>query len=99
MWTGNWFAANKEAWNSLPPNVRDVVTKTVAKYAVLQRHDVELLNASMADKLHRLGMTFIQVDRSAFRAKLANAGFYAKWKADLGDQPFALLEAVSGKLT
>ena len=36
MWTGNWFAANKEAWNSPPPNVRDVVTKTVAKYAVLQ---------------------------------------------------------------
>ena len=30
-------------------------------------------------------MMFIQVDRSAFRAKLANAGFYAKWKADLGD--------------
>ena len=44
------------------------------------------------------GLSFINVDKAEFRAALAKTDFYPSWKAKFGDQPWGLLEQVSGPL-
>jgi TRAP-type C4-dicarboxylate transport system substrate-binding protein len=96
MWAGYWMLANGDAWKSLPADVQSVVAQANARYALMQRRDLALLNVSLADKLHRRGMELIAVDARPFRDKLGP--FYAKWKAEFGDRAWSLLERYSGTL-
>jgi tripartite ATP-independent transporter DctP family solute receptor len=99
MWSAYWLLGNPDAWKALPPDVQAVVTRNAAKYALLQRRDTMLLNASLADKLARRGMTVNIADTAGFRAKLRETKFYERWKAEFGSTAWDLLEAHSGKLT
>jgi hypothetical protein len=45
------------------------------------------------------GMIRNRADVTSFRSKLAESGFYRKWKETFGSDAWALLEASSGKLT
>ena len=67
-------------------------------WTALPPGDTERLNAALADKLARQGMTIERPDTSSFRAKLAGSGFYQKWKGRFGEQAWALLEKTSGPL-
>jgi len=98
MWSAYHFLGNMEAWNALPRNVQSVAEKNLAKYALLQRRDTALRNASLADKLARRGMALNKADTSGFRSKLTASGFYKKWRDAFGAQAWDLLEAHSGKL-
>src|SRR6266436_10294256 len=44
MWDGFWFLANAKAWNGLPADVRDVITKNLNKSALRDRVDIKTLN-------------------------------------------------------
>jgi ATP phosphoribosyltransferase regulatory subunit HisZ len=57
------------------------------------------LNGSVADDLKAKGLVFEAVDKAAFRAALAQAGFYAEWKKKFGDEAWATLEAEVGALS
>ncbi len=97
MWAGYWMLASGEAWNALPPDVRAIVQRENARFALRQRRDVALLNDSLADKLQRRGLAFNAADRASFRARLAP--FYAKWKGEFGSRAWSLLEASAGRLS
>ena len=56
-WSCWWFLANTEAWNALPRDIQDVVSRNVVKYGALQRRDSQQLTASLADKLHNARAT------------------------------------------
>src|ERR1700744_4103957 len=51
MWDGFWFLANKAAWERLPPDMRDVVARTINAAAVKEREDVAKLNENLQQEL------------------------------------------------
>jgi len=97
IWSGAWEAANAEAWNALPTDIREIVLRNQAKYAALERNDGLLAYTSLVDKLRRNGLALNTTDTSGMRPRLGQ--YYAAWKAELGVTPWSLLEAGVGKLS
>ena len=98
MWDGFWFLANGKMWEKLPADLKAIVTKHINAAALAERNDVRRLNNSVEVELKVKGLTFNQVDTTAFRATLKKAGFYKDWKAKYGADAWAILEKYSGKL-
>ena len=98
MWDGFWFLANKRAWEKLPADLRSIVARHVNAAALKERTDVAQLNASLQKDLAAKGLVFNQPDVAPFRDELRRAGFYAEWKQKFGEEAWAALEKVTGKL-
>ena len=98
MWDGFWFLANKQSFDRLPADLKDIVTRNVNKAAQLERDDVKKLNDSLMGDLKAKGMAFNTTDAELFRTKLRAAGFYAEWHKKFGDEAWAVLEKYTGKL-
>jgi len=98
MWDGFWFLGNKKAWDKLPKDLQDIVTKNINAAAVKQRADVRQLNENMRKELIAKGMVFNDVDTAKFQDTLRKAGFYAEWHKKFGDDAWNLLEKYSGRL-
>jgi tripartite ATP-independent transporter DctP family solute receptor len=99
MWAGYWMLMNSAAKDSLPKDVFDTLERNMDETALLQRTDVENLNATLQPKLTQEGLTFNNVNRDTFKAKLRESGFYDQQKKTYGDEAWALLEKAVGKLT
>ena len=98
MWDGFWFLANGKAWNGLPADVRDVISKNLNKSALDQRADIFKQNETFKADLTAKGMEFIKVDPKPFRDKLQSAGFYKEWKGKYGDEAWSVLEKFTGPI-
>ena len=98
MWDGFWFLANRRAWERLPADARDMVTKHVNAAALKERDDVAKLNAGLQGELAGKGLTFNRPDPAPFREKLRAAGFYTEWRGKYGEEAWAILEKSVGKL-
>lgn len=98
MWDGFWFLCNAKAWQRMPASVRDIVARHINAAALDERKDVAALNNSLKSQLERKGLAFNTPDPAPFRDKLRKAGFYANWQRTFGEQEWALLEKVTGKL-
>ncbi|GHD24201.1 TRAP transporter substrate-binding protein [Tianweitania populi] len=96
MWDGFWFLANKRSWEALPEDLREIVAKNLNGKADEQRADTAKLNDTVREELTKLGMTFTDPDKAAFRAKLKDAGFYSEWKGKFGDEAWGILEKAVG---
>jgi tripartite ATP-independent transporter DctP family solute receptor len=99
MWDGFWMLGNKRSVSGLPPEAQTIVARELNKSAVDERGDIAKLNGSVADDLKSKGLEFVEVDKSAFREALKNAGFYAEWKKKYGDEAWTILESEVGTLT
>jgi tripartite ATP-independent transporter DctP family solute receptor len=99
MWDGFWFLANRRAWDTLPPEIREIVAKNINAAGINERADVAKLNATLQQELAGKGLVFNQPTTAPFRDKLRSAGFYAEWKAKYGEQAWELLEKAVGKLS
>ena len=98
MWDGYWLLGNKTAWEKMPPNVREIVSKHLNAGALKQRQDVIQLNASLQKTLEGRGLAFNTADATAFRQTLKSANFYAEQKQYFGDEEWSLMEKYTGKL-
>jgi TRAP-type transport system periplasmic protein len=98
MWDGYWFLANRRAWEKLPEDMRAIVAKNINAAGMKEREDVAKLNANLRKDLEAKGMVFNELQIAPFRDKLKQAGFYSEWKANYGDEAWALLETSAGKL-
>jgi tripartite ATP-independent transporter DctP family solute receptor len=98
MWSAFHFIGNQDAWNALAPDLRGIVERNLTRYALQQRRETALRNASLAEKLVRLRMRLNTADVAGFRAKLTATGFYSKWKDAFGSTAWGLLEAHAGRL-
>jgi tripartite ATP-independent transporter DctP family solute receptor len=98
MWDGFWMLANKRSFSSLPPDLQTLVADELNKSAVQERADIAALNDSVAGDLKAKGLTFVEVDKPAFRDALKQAGFYAEWKKKYGDEAWGILESEVGSL-
>jgi tripartite ATP-independent transporter DctP family solute receptor len=96
-WSGFTLLANAAAWNSLPRAIQDVVERNAERFALLQRDDVEKINAAGAEELARLGMQVNTADTASFRARLG--GFYKSWRANAGPEAWRLLESYAGPIS
>ena len=98
VWDGYWVLGNKRAFQKLPADVQQVITREIDRSATDQRADVAKLSGSLTADLKAKGINFINVPQDDFRKKLGGTNFYADWKAKYGAEAWALLEKVSGKL-
>ncbi|MGH7065280.1 MAG: TRAP transporter substrate-binding protein, partial [Stellaceae bacterium] len=95
-WSGFTLLANGAMWQALPIDIRRVVEANAEKSALLQRQDIEAVNAAGAAELERLGMLVNTADATAIRAKLG--GFYSHWRERAGAEAWSLLESFAGAI-
>jgi tripartite ATP-independent transporter DctP family solute receptor len=95
-WSGFTLLANAAAWAALPWGVQEVVERNAEKFALLQREDIEKVNAAGADELARRGMQVNAADTASFRARLGD--FYTRWRAKAGPEMWRLLESYAGPI-
>ena len=97
-WDGYWFLANKRSFGALPTPLRELVAKHIDAAALNQRVDSEKQSTSLQQDLTSKGLVFTKPDPQGFRTVLQKAGFYAEWKAKFGEEAWAQVESVAGKL-
>jgi tripartite ATP-independent transporter DctP family solute receptor len=95
-WSGFTLLANAAAWAAVPRPVQDVVESNAEKFALLQRGDIEKVNAAGTEELARLGMQVNTADTASFRARLGD--FYKSWRAKAGPEMWRLLESYAGDI-
>src|SRR3984893_9237526 len=95
-WSGFTLLANTAAWRALPQEIQQVVERNAEKSALLQREDIEQVNAVGAEELASKGMLANTADTDSFRAKLGP--FYASWREKAGSAAWRLLENYAGVL-
>jgi TRAP-type transport system periplasmic protein len=95
-WSGFTLLANATAWGALPGEIQGVVEGNAEKFALLQRDDIEQVNAGGAEELARKGMKINTADTDSFRAKLGD--FYARLRTKAGPTTWRLLESYAGEI-
>jgi tripartite ATP-independent transporter DctP family solute receptor len=95
-WSGFTLLANNAAWGALPRAVQEVVERNAEKYALLQRDDIEQVNAAGAAELAAKGMQVNTADAESFRARLGP--FYARWRERAGVSTWRILESYVGEI-
>ncbi len=95
-WSGFTLLANNGAWLALPVAMRQIVERNLETFALLQRADVEAVNAAGAARLEALGLRVDTADIASFRVKLG--GFYARWREKAGPEAWRLLERYAGEV-
>jgi tripartite ATP-independent transporter DctP family solute receptor len=98
VWDGYWILGNKRAFQRLPKDVQDIVSREFDKSATNQRADIAKLADTLRQELSGKGLQFLEVDREPFRQALARTAFYKEWKDKFGGEAWAQLEKYSGKL-
>ena len=97
-WDGYWPLANRRAWQSLPADLRELVTGEIDRSVVDQRADVAEKDRTLRSELEAKGMVIRDIDKNKFRAVLAKTTYYKDWKGKYGDEAWGHLESVVGKL-
>jgi TRAP-type C4-dicarboxylate transport system substrate-binding protein len=98
VWDGQWVCVSAKSWARLPGPLRDVVAAALDESGLRQRQDIATAAAQFQKDLEALGMRFNSVDASSFRSVLRDAGYYAAWRAKVGDAAMASLEKYTGRL-
>jgi TRAP-type transport system periplasmic protein len=95
-WSGFTLLANASAWAALPHAIKEVVERNAEKFALLQRADIEQVNAAGAEELAGLGMQINTADTASFRTKLGD--FYKSWRNKAGRELWRLLASYADGL-
>ena len=95
-WSGFTLLANAATWGALPSAAQAVVERNAEKFALLQREDIEKVNAAGAEELARRGMQVNTADTTSVRARLGD--FYARWRTKAGPEMWRLLESYAGEI-
>jgi tripartite ATP-independent transporter DctP family solute receptor len=90
-WSGFTLLANAAAWAALPHAIKEVVERNAEKFALLQRADIEKVNAAGAKELERRGMQVNTADTASFRARLGD--FYSNWRQKADPEVWRLLQS------
>jgi tripartite ATP-independent transporter DctP family solute receptor len=93
-WTGFTLLGDSAAWQALPPEIQAVVERNADQFALLQRADIEAVNAAGVEVLGRQGMIVNQADTAGIRNRLGD--FYARWRNRFDAAAWKLLEEAAG---
>ena len=97
-WAGYNMLGNQTFWQRLPRDIQEAVIRNTKRFVPEQRAFVQSLNAGARGTLKDRGMIFTQVDTDSFRKTLTEAGFYKRWRAECGEEAWALMEAQTGSV-
>jgi len=98
IWDGFWMIMNGASFERLPDDLKKIVSDAINDAGVKQREDIAKFNQTVQADLQAKGLLFNRPAPDTFRAKLRQGGFYDEWKKRFGDEAWAQLEQVSGKL-
>jgi tripartite ATP-independent transporter DctP family solute receptor len=97
MWSGFNLIGNLAFWHRLPEDVQAVVNRAVATHVGRQRAYTDAFNRELETKLAtERGMIFNTADAASFRAVLSG-DFYRRWRRELGESAWHLLEQAVGR--
>ena len=98
VWSGFNLIANLAYWESLPPDLQDIIHRAVKIHVARQRTHVLALNRGLERSLQERGMEVRAIDTGPMRQRL-EGGFYARWSKHFGSSAWRLLaEAGAGTL-
>lgn len=97
-WDGFWLVANEDVWRGLPADLQAILTKHLDAAALKERADIAQANITLRKDLEAKGLQFATVDPSAFRHALSVNGFYARARANYGEEAWSILEKFTGAL-
>ncbi|MER2537497.1 MAG: TRAP transporter substrate-binding protein [Rhizobiaceae bacterium] len=92
LWGAIWISANKDRWNSLPSDVKAVISKHINDGAIQQRQASADKAKSLRGELETAGLIFNDPNLDSFRLKLRESGFYTEWREKFGAKAWAALE-------
>ena len=95
-WTGFTLLANVAAWKALPAEIQATVERNAEIYALVQREDIETVNARGAEVLEQAGMIVNSADAASLKAALGD--FYRRWQARFDPAAWKLLEDQVGAI-
>ena len=98
MWSGFNMIGCLSFWESMPIDIQEIILRNVKKFVAQQREYTINLNHNLSEALQKKGMVINIADASTFRNHLGKS-FYQKWKNEVGDQAWNLLEAQVGTLS
>ncbi|MBS0643180.1 MAG: TRAP transporter substrate-binding protein [Acetobacteraceae bacterium] len=99
LWDGWYTLINPRAFGKLPKDMQDLVMAEFDQAGLDVRKDMSTLIPEALAFLTEKGMVMNKVeDRSAFKKKLQDVGFYAEWRDKLGPDVWKALQDVSGPL-
>jgi len=96
--TGEFMMANLDAWNALPKDLQEIVSRNFDAAAVASREEMVRLDADIVGQLVAKGMVSNQANIPAFKAAVKRAGLYAQWRDQFGSAAWAMLEKSVGPL-
>jgi TRAP-type C4-dicarboxylate transport system substrate-binding protein len=99
MWEGFLMLANRRVWQTLAPDLQEIVSRNLNAAALAARTDIMKEEETLQGTLAKQGMVFNTPQPQPFRETLRKAGYYATWKTKYGNEAWALLEKFSGPLT
>jgi len=99
MWSGFNLIAGGKFWGRLPEDIQQTIEGIARKHVARQRAHTDALNRGLESRLGAWGMTATTVDRSDFRNRLRDAGFYRRWREITGAGAWQLLEEEIGKIS
>ena len=82
----------------MPVNIQEIILRNVKKHVDQQRKHTVKLNHNLSDTLEKRGMVINVADTATFRQHLGKS-FYQKWKHEVGDRAWNLLETQVGKFS
>jgi tripartite ATP-independent transporter DctP family solute receptor len=99
MWSGFNLIGNLAFWRQLTGDVQGIVNRAVATHIERQRAYTEAFNRELETKLQTdRGMVFNTADAASFRTVLSG-DFYRRWRRELGETAWGLLEQAVGGLS
>lgn len=99
MWSGFNLIASRRFWDALPADLQQTIERIARKHVARQRAHTDALNRGLESRIGGWGMTATTVDRTDFRERLREAGFYRRWRDITGARAWQLLEDGVGKIS
>ena len=98
VWDAYWILCNRAAFTRLPADLQAIVTREFNASADDERADIAALSQSLRADLAAKGFTFVDVDKTAFRAALGKSSFYKDWRGKFGEEAWTILQSNVGEL-
>jgi TRAP-type C4-dicarboxylate transport system substrate-binding protein len=88
--------ANRRAWERLPADVQEIVTRRFSEAALGQREDVARLEIEAERALTANGVTIHRPQAGVFREALARTDYYRTWRSRIGEEGWTALQRATG---
>lgn len=88
-----WMCFNAHAWDSLDGELQSLIERRYEALAEPYIAAVDHTNQASRQSLRDRGLTYTNVDRSSLQRRLHDSGFFARWRAQLGEPAWQSIEA------